>query len=496
MGRATARIFAFLLAVALPPLIAFAVVDVLADDVIARVGMGTTLLIAAGVTAVWAAIVAVGASRILGGETRRMVELAERGVGEHHDDGAAGEAVQRLSAALDERNRQIAELAGQSRSAPISMDAPAVARAMVDAARSITGDPTWTLAVLGSIDDATLPTGAYAPDGEPAPLGEVHRWAATLEPEAPYVPGVRHATGPWGAFVVVEVAASDELRAALLAPREGRAAPSRSERELLGLLGQHAGMAIEHALLYARVRAQADELNRLAALQADFLRGVSHDLQTPLTSIRALAEEVHASDGLPAAATDDLDAIVHQADRLRRMVGQLLAMSRLESGVLTPRSDVFRAEPIIERTWGALRATDRSFHMVTDGPPHLVIGDPDRFEQALWAVLDNAVKYSPPGSTIAVRVAPADGSQLAIAVTDEGRGMSEATVHQAFDQFFRSADARDAAPDGSGIGLYTARGLLRAMGGDIAVSSGLGAGTTMTLMLPAEAAESVEGGAA
>lgn len=494
MGRATGRVFAFLLAVALPPLIAFAVADVLADDLIARVGMGTTLVIAAGVTAVWAAIVAVGASRILGGETRRMVELAELGAGGDTDARAdTGEAMGRLSAALDERNRQIAELAGQSRSAPISMDAPSVARAMVEAARSITGDPTWTLAVMGSIDESTLPAGVYATEGDHAPLDEVHRWASTLEAGAADVPGVQHATGPWGAFVVVEVAASDELRAALLAPREGRAAPSRSERELLGLVGQHAGMAIEHALLYARVRAQADELNRLAALQADFLRGVSHDLQTPLTSIRALAGEVQAAPDLPASANADLDAIAHQADRLRRMVGQLLAMSRLESGVLTPRSDVFRVEPIVERTWGALRATDRPFEMVTEGAPHLAIGDPDRFEQALWAVLDNAVKYSPEGSPIGVRVAPTDGSRLLVTVTDQGRGMSDATRRQAFDQFFRSADARDAAPDGSGIGLYTARGLLRAMGGDIDASSRLGAGSTIVLTLPAEPAESVEG---
>ncbi len=154
---------------------------------------------------------------------------------------------------------------------------------------------------------------------------------------------------------MVEVAASEELHAALIAPREGRGAPSRAERELLGLVGQHAGMAIEHALLYARVRRQAEELDRLARLQSDFLRGVSHDLQTPLTSIRALAEEVQSAQELGPEAHGDLDAIAHQADRLRRMVGQLLTMSRLESGALTPRSDVFRIEPIVDRTWAALR---------------------------------------------------------------------------------------------------------------------------------------------
>ena len=108
--------------------------------------------------------------------------------------------------------------------------------------------------------------------------------------------------------------------AILYAPWEGRPHPTRAELDLLTLVGQHAGTALEHSLLYARVRSQADELNRLAAVQADFLRGVTHDLQTPLTSIGALATELRADSGVPEAARDDLDSITHQADRLRRMV--------------------------------------------------------------------------------------------------------------------------------------------------------------------------------
>jgi signal transduction histidine kinase len=479
-------VFLFLVAVSLPPLVAFAVADVLGGDLLASLGMGTSLLVASGITVVWAAIVAVGASRVLGGEVRRMVELAERGTPAVRPDEAAGDAQRRLTSALDERNRQIAELAAQSRSAPISLDAPAVARSMVEAARGITGDPTWSLVVMRSRDAATLPSGVYDTEPGVADLDEVHRWATTLELDPHQAHGVRHADGPWGAFVVAEVAASEDLRAALLAPWEGRSAPSQVERELLGLVGQHAGMAIEHALLYARVRSQADELDRLARLQSDFLRGVSHDLQTPLTSIRALAEEVQATPDVPAQAQGDLDAIAHQADRLRRMVGQLLAMSRLESGALTPRSDVFRVEPIVERTWAALRA-DRPFALESTGAAFLAVGDPDRFEQALWAILDNAVKYAPPRTEVRVRVVPS-GDTLMVEVQDQGEGMDDTTRARAFDQFFRAPAARAAVPDGSGIGLYTARGLMRAMGGDIVAEGGARHGSTMRMSLPAEPA--------
>jgi two-component system sensor histidine kinase SenX3 len=242
---------------------------------------------------------------------------------------------------------------------------------------------------------------------------------------------------------------------------------------------------------------QTDELNRVAAVQTDFLRGVTHDLQTPLTSIGAVAAELKETAGLDQAARMDLDTIAHQADRLRRMVSQLLTVSRLEAGALTPRQEIFRAEPIVRRTWEALRA-DRTLELVTEGPAHLMVGDPDRVEQALWAMLDNAVKYSPRASTVRITVAsrPLGTSPhelvAEISITDEGAGMDADTRDHAFEQFYRSADARRLAPDGSGVGLYAARGLVRAMGGEILLETRLGVGTTVTVTLPAEAAEEAQ----
>ena len=132
---------------------------------------------------------------------------------------------------------------------------------------------------------------------------------------------------------------------------------------------------------------------------------------------------------------------------------------------------------------------DRPFTLRTEGDHYLAVGDPDRFEQALWAILDNAVKYPPSASAISVTVSPISEHRIAVAIADVGRGYHAETQARAFDQFYRSLDARAVAPDGSGIGLYTARGLLRAMDGDIALSSKLGAGTTLTLRLPGERAD-------
>jgi signal transduction histidine kinase len=290
--------------------------------------------------------------------------------------------------------------------------------------------------------------------------------------------------------VAVDASSGETLNAMLLAPWAGRPEPTPAERDLLSLVAQIAGGAIEHALLYARLRAQAEELNRMAAVQSDFLRGVTHDLQTPLTSIRALASELGSNSELSEAARSDLRAMAQQSDRMRRMVGQLLAVSRLEAGALESRQEIFRAEPIVTRTWDALRDDQHGFTFDDGGEPHLLVGDPDRYEQVLWALLDNAVKYAPPGTGIHVHLAGRSvGGNLVseLTVADDGPGMTDAEQAKAFDQFFRGEQARRMVPDGSGIGLYAARGLIEAMGGQLTVESSPAAGTTFRVQVPAEA---------
>ena len=429
---------------------------------------------------VWAAILGVVYTRILADDFRSFLSLAERGGGVDQELGAA---YQQLAGALEERNRQLSALARETGAVPID-DAPRrVVSAIVTSARSVMRDPTWRCAILDSDEPELLPPGVYLgiDDERPAEgIGDLERWASVAVAEAP----ASRLEGPWGAFAVVDVSVSERLKGILYAPWEGRPSPSPAEAALLTLVGQHAGTALEHSLLYARVRSQADELNRLAAIQADFLRGVTHDLQTPLTSIGALATELRANEGMPPEAEPDLEAIAQQADRLRRMVSQLLVASRLEAGVITPQVEVFAVEPLVNRVWSALRA-DRPFEVRTEGPAHLAVADPDRLEQVLWALLDNAVKYSPAASPIAVTIRP-DREALAMAVRDEGAGMDDETRRHAFDQFYRSAQARRLAPDGSGVGLYAARGLVEAMGGSVALESTMGAGTVITVRLPAE----------
>lgn len=481
------RVFAALLVAVLPPLIALVAAVLLTDSILVDADPSLVAAFVVVAAIVWAALLAILYSRGLADDIRALLALAERGDGAPGND--LGEAYRQLAGSLDERNRQLGALATATSRMPIDDSPTSVVGSVVTAVREITGDTTWRCAILVSDDETLLPPGTYDSTREGSsmdPVSDLERWAAASSTE----PSVDRLEGPWGAFLVIGVAASDRMRAVLFAPWEGRPAPTPAEVSLLTLVGQHAATAIEHSLLYARVRSQADELDRMAGIQADFLRGVTHDLQTPLTSIAALATELRANVNIPEEGRADLEAIGHQAERLRRMVSQLLVASRLEAGVLTSEQEVFAVQPLVERTWSALRA-DRPFELRTEGAAHLAVGDPDRLEQVLWALLDNAVKYSSAGSPVSVSIRP-DGPELTITVADSGVGMDNTTRHQAFDQFFRAEDARRLAPDGSGVGLYAARGLMAAMGGSISVTSELGKGTAFTLRVPAEPSEADE----
>ena len=263
---------------------------------------------------------------------------ARRGPGRDAD---TGDAYRQMAVSLDERNRQLDTLAREASGVPIDDEPRAVVGALVSAVRTVMRDPTWRCAVMTSATpDCCRPAVYHGIDEElpDEPIGELERWASVTGAERP----ARARRGTVG-----RASPSPTSRSAIGWGRSsmppGRAGRIRRPAEiaLLTLVGQHAGTALEHSLLYAQVRQQADELNRLAGVQADFLRGVTHDLQTPLTSIAALATELRAAPDQSAETRDDLDSIAHQAERLRRMVSQLLVASRLDAGVFTPQQEVF-----------------------------------------------------------------------------------------------------------------------------------------------------------
>jgi signal transduction histidine kinase len=253
----------------------------------------------------------------------------------------------------------------------------------------------------------------------------------------------------------------------------------RADQDLLELFASEIAVAVRNAQLFERVEAQNAQLLELDAAKDDFLRGVSHNLQTPLTSIRAYAEQLGGD-----RPDRRLGIIAEQTDRLSRMVRQLLTVTRLESGALKPRSEVVALGPKVRRAWEAL-AAGVEFTLDDKSGGWLAVADADQLEQVLWALLDNAVKY---GQRTAIGVSidvDAAARRLRLTVTDRGPGVSEADRSRLFQRFVRGE--REAADEGSGLGLYVSRELCRAMAGDLILEpSRAGEGASLTVVLPGE----------
>ncbi len=256
----------------------------------------------------------------------------------------------------------------------------------------------------------------------------------------------------------------------------------RADQDLLELFASEIGVAVRNAQLFERVGAQNARLLELDAAKDDFLRGVSHNLQTPLTSIRAYAERLDAE-----RPDRRLGIIAEQAERLSRMVRQLLTVSRLEAGTLRPEADVFGLAPRVRRAWEALGVEAVAFSLDDQAGGWLAVADGDQLDQVLWALLDNAIKYGRREPVeVSIRVdAPAERLRLTIA--DHGPGIPADEREALFSRFSRVGD--QSAEDGSGLGLYVSRELARSMDGDLVLEPAEPSrGAAFTVILPAEQA--------
>jgi signal transduction histidine kinase/HAMP domain-containing protein len=254
-----------------------------------------------------------------------------------------------------------------------------------------------------------------------------------------------------------------------------------ADQSLLELFGAEIGVAVRNAQLFQRVADQNSRLVELDAAKDDFLRGVSHNLQTPLTSIRAFAEQLEEEH-----PDRRLSIITEQSERLSRMVRQLLTVTRLESGALRPQAEVLGLGPRARRAWEALAANDVAFSIDDRSGGWLAVADADQLDQVLWALLDNALKYGRHQPIeVEITTDPALG-RILLTIIDHGPGVAEQDRQRLFERFARGSGTN--AEDGSGLGLYVSRELCRAMAGDLVVEPlRAGQGAAFTVSLPGEA---------
>jgi two-component system, OmpR family, phosphate regulon sensor histidine kinase PhoR len=227
----------------------------------------------------------------------------------------------------------------------------------------------------------------------------------------------------------------------------------------------------------------------VARLQTDFVAAVSHELRTPLTALRHVTELLAEDDQMPQQARAAFyEALGRNTDRLQRLVESLLDFARLESGrkPYDPQPlDAGALASDVVADFSAQHAPQAlAIEVDLETPAPRIRADRASLSTALWNLLDNAIKYSPPGGTVRVSVR-SHPAGVAIAVGDRGLGVPARERAEIFQRFVRGAHARQLGIKGTGLGLAMASRVAEAHGGHIELDSEEGAGSTFRLVLPA-----------
>lgn len=272
-----------------------------------------------------------------------------------------------------------------------------------------------------------------------------------------------------------------------------------SDPEFLRLASAFADLAaigmerirLSEEIAAARLMAESE------TLRSALLSSISHDFRTPLASIMGSASSLihYGSQFSEEAKADLLETIAEEAERLNRFIGNILDMTRLESGALAPKRQWIDVEDLISTTLDNMRRRLARHEIRMEIEPMLPLLHVDivLLEQVLNNLLDNAIKYSRPGDTIVIR-ALRSGDAVAIEVADQGVGIAPTDLKRIFDKFVR-VRARDRRTAGTGLGLAICKGIVEAHGGWIeAASGGEGRGSAFRVSLPIETQESKVGG--
>jgi two-component system sensor histidine kinase KdpD len=255
-----------------------------------------------------------------------------------------------------------------------------------------------------------------------------------------------------------------------------------ADRPLLKVFAAELGAARERQRLRAEAR-QARQLADANELRAALLQAVSHDLRTPLASIKASVSSLCTEDvGWSAEETREfLRTIADETDRLITLVANLLDMSRIQAGALHPVLDAVGLEEVVPAAVASLGRRGALVDVEVDETLPPIRADAALLERALANLIDNAIRFTPPGRRVRVG-AGAFSDRLDVRVVDQGAGIARPDRERVFQPFQRLGDQHPGG--GVGLGLAVTRGFVNAMGGTIEIDDTPGGGTTVVLSLP------------
>ncbi len=231
----------------------------------------------------------------------------------------------------------------------------------------------------------------------------------------------------------------------------------------------------------------SEKLENLDRARSEFISSASHELKTPLSGMKILVESLSESPDMEEDVRRDfLQDINREIDRLSAIVGDLLTLVQIDSYGMTVNAAEFSLMELINETVARLRpiAHNRTIalavHMEEEVSVHT---DKGKLQQILYNLIDNAIKYTPDGGRVSI-TQRRKGRAAIVEVADTGVGIPEDSLAHVFDRFYRVDKARSRQTGGTGLGLSIVRNLTTLLGGDIAVQSQVGEGTTFTLTLP------------
>jgi two-component system, OmpR family, sensor histidine kinase KdpD len=258
--------------------------------------------------------------------------------------------------------------------------------------------------------------------------------------------------------------------------------PNATETRLLSAAADQIGQALMQDRLAAE--SQAAEIARQSdALKSALLQSVSHDLRTPLATIRAAAGTL-AADGLdPAARRESAHAIDREAEYLNRLVTNLLDLSRIEAGVLRAEKDTFELDDVLQRALERLGSRFGERPVEIDLVAPAVEIDPVLLDEAFTNVVENVLRHTDVTAPLRISAHELNAANVRLTVEDGGPGVPDEALDLLFDKFYR-APARYAARDGTGIGLTVVRGLIEAMGGSVTARASELGGLAIDMDLP------------
>jgi two-component system phosphate regulon sensor histidine kinase PhoR len=231
-------------------------------------------------------------------------------------------------------------------------------------------------------------------------------------------------------------------------------------------------------------------LKRLENARQEFVANVSHELRTPLSLIKGYVETLlDGAKEKPEVATKFLLTIERNAERLKLLIEDLLAISELESGRVTLNLQAVQLHDLADKVLEDFkaRAGSRNVTLANETPELQIRADPVRLEQVLGNLVDNAIKYGKPNGTVTIAARAVEGSQAEIGVVDDGPGIPPDALERVFERFYRLDKARSREQGGTGLGLSIVKHIVQSHGGRIWATSELGQGAKFFFTIPCDA---------